>query len=150
MFLLSCVAIWNRKNEGHAGLFFACKMSQQASLLVLSSELDLTPRGLCTELGCIGGEASQRLMARAKQKSLMISLLELMSQLKRVRITPWLQRLSAFIDRLQQAILQPCASYGCEVWAPADAAAIVPASGPPVSAAHLPSPCLPCQEQHPH
>ena len=27
--------------------------------------------------------------------------------------------------RLQQAILQPCASYGCEVWAPADAA-IVP------------------------
>ena len=26
--------------------------------------------------------------------------------------------------RMQQAILQPCASYGCEVWAPADAAVV--------------------------
>ena len=30
--------------------------------------------------------------------------------------------------RLQQAILQPCALYGCEIWAPADAA-VVPLQG---------------------
>ena len=28
-------------------------------------------------------------------------------------------------SRLQQAILQPCAWYGCEVWAPADAAIVL-------------------------
>ena len=45
--------------------------------------------------------------------------------------------------RLQQAILQPSASYGCEVWAPSAA----PRSANSKSAAVVPEEGMPCQEK---
>ena len=53
--------------------------------------------------------------------------------------------------KLQQAILQPCATYGCEAWASADChCSSWPALGGLISAACLSSLCMPCQKQCPH